>query len=154
MPNLGQLAALTMQNYRKTLADNVTRQCVVTNIMEEHDMITTEDGGREIVVPVLTGLSTSVSTYSGTSPVNNPYQEGIDAAQFTWAHYESGVALSKTDELLNSGEFAVKKLLKAKIQQAEQSLKERLNDDIFNGAGTSGTPAAEIVGLQTLVANT
>ena len=146
--NIGQLAATTLQNYQKTFADNIGRDIALTNHMKANGMVQIEPGGREIVMPIDYANSTAVGTYSGTSNINNPYQEGIDAATYDWVNYYAGVSISKDDELKNSGEFAVKKLIKTKISQAERSLKEKLELDYHTGAGGTGA----VVGLQTLVA--
>jgi hypothetical protein len=146
--NIGQLAATTLQNYQKTFADNIGRDVVLLNHMKANGMVQTENGGRDIVMPLEYGNSTAVGTYSGTSTINNPYQEGIDAAVWDWVNYYAGVSISKDDELKNNGEFAVKKLIKAKIRQAERTLKEKIETDLHTGAG--GTTA--VVGMQTTVA--
>lgn len=148
--NIGQLAATTLQNYQKTFADNIGKDVVLLNHMKANGMVQTEPGGREIVMPLEYANSSAVGTYSGTSTIANPYQEGIDAATYDWVNYYAGVSISKDDELKNSGEFAVKKLIKAKISQAERSLKEKLETDLHTGGGTTSA----VVGLQTLVAAT
>lgn len=148
--NIGQLAATTLQNYQKTYADNIGRDVVLLNHMKANGMVQVEEGGREIVMPLEYGNSTAVGTYSGTSTVTNPYQEGIDAATWDWVNYYGGVSISKDDELKNNGMFAVKKLIKAKIKQSERSLKEKIELDIHTGAG--GTAA--LVGLQSTIAAT
>lgn len=146
--NIGQLAATTLQNYAKTFADNVGRDIVLMNHMKANGMVQVEEGGREVVMPLEYSNSSAVGTYSGTSTVTNPYQEGIDASTWDWVNYYAGVSISKDDELKNNGAFAVKKLIKAKIAQAERSLKEKIELDLHTGAG--GTSA--VVGLQTIVA--
>lgn len=146
--NIGQLAATTLQNYQKTFADNIGRDVVLLNHMKANGMVQVENGGRDIVMPLEYGNSTAVGTYSGTSVIENPYQEGIDAAVWDWVNYYAGVSISKDDELKNNGEFAVKKLIKAKIRQAERTLKETIESNLHTGAG--GTSA--VVGLQTIVA--
>lgn len=148
--NIGQLAATTLQNYQKTFADNVGKDVVLFNHMKANGMVQTEEGGREIVMPLEYGNSTAVGTYSGTSNISNPYQDGIDAATYTWVNYYVGVSISKDDELKNNGAFAVKKLIKAKIGQAERTLRETIETDLHTGAG--GTSA--VVGMQSLVAAT
>jgi hypothetical protein len=54
------------------------------------------------------------------------------------------------DELKNSGEPQVMSLLEAKIKQAELSLSEAINTDLFSGAATDG----DIVGLDTIISTT
>ena len=146
--NIGQLAATTLQNYQKTFADNIGRDVVLMNHMKANGTVQVENGGREIVMPLEYGNSTAVGTYSGTSTIVNPYQEGIDAATYDWVNYYAGVSISKDDELKNNGEFAVKKLIKSKIRQAERTLKEKIELDLHTGAGGTGA----VVGMQSLVA--
>lgn len=147
--NIGQLAATTLQNYQKTFADNISQDVVLLNHMNANEMVQVEEGGREVVMPLQYGNSSAVGTYSGTSTITNPYQEGIDAATYDWVNYYAGVSISKDDELKNNGEFAVKKLIKAKIMQAERTLKETIERDQHTGDGTTG-----VLGLQTIVAAT
>jgi len=146
--NIGQLAATTLQNYQKTFADNIGRDVVLMNHMKANGMVQIENGGREIVMPLEYGNSTAVGTYSGTSTITNPYQEGIDAATYDWVNYYAGISISKDDELKNNGEFAVKKLIKSKIRQAERTLKEKIELDLHTGGGGTGA----VVGTQLLVA--
>ncbi len=144
-PNLGQLASTTLQNYRKTLADNIFKDNVVLNHFMENDGIEYKDGGRTIVVPLMYGVSSSVMAFNGTDTLDISYQEGIDAAEYNWAMYNVSVVITKEDELKNSGKSQIVSLLKAKIMQAENSLKERINNDFFNGSAAS----KEIVGIET-----
>jgi len=148
--NIGQLAATTLQNYQKTYADNIGKDVVLLNHMKANGMVQIEQGGREVVMPLEYGNSSAVGTFSGTSNVVNPYQEGIDAATYDWVNYYGGVSISKDDELKNNGEFAIKKLIKAKIRQSERSLKEKIELDLHTGAG--GTSA--VIGMQSLIAAT
>jgi hypothetical protein len=147
--NIGQVAATTLQNYQKTFADNIGLNIVLFNHMKANDMVQLEEGGRNIVMPLEYANSTAVGTYSGTSTVENPYQEGIDAAVYDWVNYYAGISISKDDELKNNGSFAVKKLIKAKIAQAERSLGETIETHMHTGTG--GTSA--LIGTQLLIAN-
>lgn len=146
-PNLGQLASTTLQNYRKTLADNIFKDNVVLNHFMENGGIDYKDGGRSIVVPLMYGTNSTVMGFTGTDTLDLTYQEGIDAAEYNWAFYNVSVVITKEDELKNSGKSQIVSLLKAKIMQAENSLKERINNDFFNGAAAS----KEMVGLETAV---
>lgn len=147
-PNLGVLASTTLQNYRKTLADNIFKDNVVLNHFMENDGVEKKDGGRSLVVPLMYGTNSTVQAFDGTDNLDVTYQDGIDAAEYNWAFYNASVVLSKTDELKNSGRSQIIDLLKAKIMQAENSLKERINNDFFNGAASD---TKEITGLQTAV---
>lgn len=146
--NIGQLASTTLQKYRPTLTDNIFKKNVLLNHMQENSGVKYEDGGRQIVEPLMYGTNSSVQAFSGTDTLDLTYQEGIDAAIYDWKMYNVSVVITKEDELKNKGTSMVKSLIKAKIMQAENSLMERINNDLFNGAGSD---AKELTGLQTAV---
>lgn len=149
--NLGQLAATTLRNYRKTMVDNIFKENVLLNHIMANGGVEYEDGGRQIVTPLMYGENDTVMPFSGTDLLDVTPQEGIDAATYDWKMYNVAVAFSKEDELKNKGKSAIIKLLKKKIMQAEMSLKSRLNNDLFNGAASN---SKEITGLQTIMDNT
>lgn len=146
-PNLGTLAATTLQNYRKTLSDNIFKDNVVLNHFENNGGVEFVDGGRSIVVPLMYGKNSTAMAFSGTDTLDLSYQDGIDAAEYDWAFYNVSVVITKEDELKNSGKSAVINLLKAKIMQAENSLKELINQDFFTGSSAS----KKIVGIDTAI---
>lgn len=145
--NLGILASTTLQNYRKSLADNIFKDNVLLNHFQNNGGVEYKDGGRTLVVPVMYGTNTTVEAFSGTDTLDLTYQDGIDAAEYDWAMYNVNVVISLEDEAKNAGRSQVVDLLRAKIMQAENSLKERINNDFFNGSSAS----KEIVGLQTAI---
>lgn len=146
--NLGVRASTTLQNYRKTLADNIFKENVVLNHFQENGGIEYKDGGRSIVVPLMYGTNSSVQAFDGSDNLDLTYQSGIDAAEYQWKFYNVSVVITKEDELKNSGKSQVIDLVKAKIMQAENSLKERINNDLFNGAGSD---SKEITGIDTAI---
>lgn len=146
--NLGYLASTTLQKYKETLSDNIFKKNVLLDHMKENGGIEYLDGGRQIVVPLMHGVNDSVMAFSGTDNLNVNYQNGIDAATYDWKLYNVSVIITKEDELKNKGRSQVISLLKAKIMQAENSLSERLNNDLFNGAASD---SKEITGIKTVV---
>jgi len=146
--NLGALASTTLQNYRETLADNIFKDNVVLNHMKANGGVEYKDGGRSIVSPLMYGVNSSVMAFDGTDPLDLTYQGGIDAAEYQWRMYNVSVVFTKEEELKNSGKSQIIDLIKAKIMQAENSIKERINNDLFNGVAAS----KEIDGLDTAIA--
>jgi hypothetical protein len=146
--NLGQVAASTLQNYREELIDNIFVSDALLDHRKRNDGIEKLDGGRSIIVPLMYGTNSTVQAFSGTDNLNVDYQEGIDAAEYSWKLYNVSVVFTKEDELKNKGKSQILSLLKAKIKQAEKSIMERLSNDQFNGAASD---TKEITGLQTAV---
>jgi len=66
-------------------------------------------------------------------------QEGITAAEYQWKQLAASIAISGIEEAKNRGTEAIIKLLNAKIMQAEESIKESLNYQLFSdGTGNGG----------------
>lgn len=146
--NLGLMASTTLQNYRDTMVDNIFKENVLLNHLKENGGVEYKDGGRQLVVPLMYGVSSAVQWFNGTDTLDLTYQTGIEAATYDWAMLNVSVVLTKEEELKNSGKSQIIDLLKAKIMQAENSIKERLNNDLFNGAGST---SKEIDGLDTAI---
>ena len=62
-------------------------------------------------------------------------QEGISAAQFPWRQLFATIAISGLEEAQNNGEEAIINLLRAKVMQAEETQKAKLNR-MLNADGT------------------
>lgn len=146
--NIGQLAATTIENYHETMVDNIFKKHALLNHLKENGGTKMYDGGTKIRVPVMQGSNTTVKAFSGVDTLDLTYQEGIDSAEYDYKFYDVSITFTLTDKLLNSGKSQVIDLLKGKIKQAELSLAERLNDDLFNGAASD---AKEVTGLDTIV---
>jgi hypothetical protein len=95
------------------------------------------------------GTNSTVKAFSGVDTLDLTYQEGMDAAEYDYKFYDVSIVFTLTDRLMNSGREQVIDLLKGKIRQAELSLAERLNDDLYNGAASD---SKEVTGLETIVA--
>ena len=149
--NLGQLAATTLENYHDTMVDNIFKKHALLDHLKKNGGTQMYDGGKSIRVPVMYGTNSTVKAFSGTDTLDLTYQEGIDAAEYDYKFYDVSIVFTLTDRLMNSGRQQVVDLLKGKIRQAELSLAERLNDDLYNGAAAD---SKEVTGLNTIVDET
>jgi len=147
--NLGQIAATTLENYHDTMVDNIFKKHALLNHLKNNGGVKMYDGGRNIRVPVMYGVNSTVKAFSGTDTLDLTYQEGIDAAEYDYKFYDVSITFTLTDRLKNQGKSQVIDLLKGKIKQAELSLAERLNNDLYNGAASD---SKEVTGLDTIVA--
>lgn len=147
--NIGELAATTIENYEKSLQDNIFKDHVLLNHMKENDGVKLYDGGTKIRVPLMYATNTTVKAFSGTDTLDLTYQDTVDAAEYNYKMYDVSIVFTLEDELKNSGTSQMLDLLEAKIKQAEMSLAERLNDDMYNGAASD---SKEVTGIETLIA--
>jgi hypothetical protein len=118
--------------------------------LRSNDGTKTYDGGKAIRVPVMYGTNSTVKAFTGTDTLDLTYQEGMDAAEYPWAFYDVSVVFTLTDSLQNKGKEQVVDLLKGKIKQAELALSEKINTDLFTGAGS----VKAITGMDTAIAAT
>jgi len=151
-PDFNALLSTTLQNYQPTLVDNIFKDLVLLNHLNERGRVQVEDGGTSIVEPLMYAVNNTVSSYSGYDAIDLTPQDGISAAEYQWKQIAASIAISGIEEAKNRGTEAIIKLLNAKVQQAEMSLKSSLNDMLFSdGTGNGGKDfngLGNIVGTQ------
>jgi hypothetical protein len=151
-PDFNALLSTTLQNYQPTLVDNIFKDLVLLNHMNERGRVVVEEGGTSIVEPLMYAVNNTVSSYSGYDTIDLTPQDGISAAEYQWKQMAASIAISGIEEAKNRGTEAIIKLLNAKVQQAEMSLKSSLNDMLFSdGTGNGGKDfngLTNIVGTQ------
>jgi hypothetical protein len=151
-PDFNALLSTTLQNYQPTLVDNIFKDLVLLNHLNERGRVQVEDGGTSIVEPLMYAVNNTVSSYSGYDAIDLTPQDGISAAEFQWKQIAASIAISGIEEAKNRGTEAIIKLLNAKVMQAEMSLKSSLNDMLFgDGTGNGGKDfngLGNIVGTQ------
>ncbi|NCX56041.1 MAG: phage major capsid protein [Burkholderiaceae bacterium] len=147
-PDFNSLLSTTLQNYQPTLVDNIFKDLVLLNHLNERGRVRVEEGGTQIIEPLLYGVNDTVATYSGYDAIDLTPQEGISAAEYDWKQMAASIAISGIEEAKNRGTEAIIKLLNAKIMQAEMSLKTTLNEQLF-GSASAGT---DFNGLGNIVA--
>ena len=136
-PDFNSLLSTTLQNYQPTLVDNIFKDLVLLNHLNERGRVRVEEGGTQIIEPLLYGVNDTVATYSGYDAIDLTPQEGISAAEYDWKQMAASIAISGIEEAKNRGTEAIIKLLNAKIMQAEMSLKTTLNEQLFGSASAS-----------------
>lgn len=149
-PDFNSLLSTTLQNYQPTLVDNIFKDLVLLNHLNERGRVRVEEGGTQIIEPLLYAVNDTVATYSGYDAIDLTPQEGISAAEYDWKQMAASVAISGIEEAKNRGTEAIIKLLNAKIQQAEMSLKTTLNEQLF-GTPSVAPAAKDFNGLGNII---
>jgi hypothetical protein len=150
-PNFGAVLATTLNNYRKTLVDNIfLDRPLAWHLVESKKRVRMEDGGNKIVEPIMYDDGQAVA-YSGWDQIAIATQTGISAAEYDWKQIAATVAISKLEQLQNSGESQVINLVEAKVKQAELTLKNLVNTMLWgDGTGTSSKEWAGLLSYITL----
>ena len=138
-PDFDALLSTTLKNYTPRLEDNIFTNLPLLYWLKEAGHIEKVSGGEKIVEPLLYAVNTTTASYSGYDNISTIPQEGITSAVFDWRQYAVSVAISGIEEAKNRGESQLINLLKAKIDQAEMSLQEKMNEMFFSdGTANAG----------------
>jgi hypothetical protein len=143
------ILSTTMHNYHKTLTDNIFSQRPLLDFYMSKGRVKTLSGGISIVEPVMYAEGDSDSYAEWDQVVVTPANTA-SAAQYDWKQLYATIAISGLEEAQNNGREQIINLLEAKIMQAEETLKQRLNGMLF-GTYASGTPANDFLGLPVIV---
>lgn len=153
--NVDALLSTTLSAVRKKFADNIFTKIPLFMWLKSKAKIT-EDGGASLVVPLMYGKNTTAKSYSGYGIIDVTPSEGLTAAQYIWAQYAATVTISGLEERIqNVGDSAVIKILESKIKQAEMSLRDKLDIDMWATAvtGTNMNTLTTIVDTTTTIGN-
>lgn len=145
--NIGELAASTMEFYHKTFVDNIFKKHVLLDHLKQNGGVKKYSGGRSIRVPVMHAPNSTTQRFGGTDTLNLAYQNTLDVAEYEYKMYNTSITFTLEDELKNAGEAQVMSLLEAKIKQAELSLSESINTDLYSGSDADG----DILGLDSII---
>ena len=108
-----------------------------------------KQGGQKILVPIMYQKSTAVGSYDGYDVLDVTPQQPLTNAEFDWKFYYGTVSIDNPTQLKNRGPGAIINILKARIAQAEMSLADKLDADMFlDGTGNS---SKDVVGLALMV---
>jgi hypothetical protein len=134
------LFSTTLQNYQPTLVDNIFKDLVLLNHLNEKGRVVVEEGGTQIVEPVLYDENGTAAAYADYTPISLTPQDGITSAIYDWKQIAASIAISGIEEAKNRGTEAIIKLLNAKIMQAEMSIKKVVNDFLLSSNDGTTNP--------------
>jgi len=140
MPLTDKATVATRKYLLPTIVDNIYNSNALFVRFRNKKRIL--DGGNQIEQPVLYDKPTA-QTFSGYDTLNMNPVEDMTAAFYNWAMYQVPVMISGTEDLNNSGKYAMVNQLTLACQNAEQALKDKMGTDLF--AASSG--ANDIVGI-------
>ena len=138
--DMNALFSTTLQNYQPTLVDNIFKDLVLLNHLNTGGRVVMEEGGTQIVEPVLYEENTTAASYADYDNILLTPQEGITAAIYNWKQIAASIAISGIEEAKNRGTEAIIKLLNAKIMQAEMSIKKLVNDQLLSSNDGTTNP--------------
>lgn len=105
-----------------------------------------ENGGHDITNPLVVGRNPNVTSYQYYDPLPVAQTNEFDTVRYTWSRVAGSVIISDQEEDENRGESVIFKLMKAKMETLEESIKEKFSEYLY-GAGAGTDP----LGLSALI---
>lgn len=105
-----------------------------------------ESGGYNITNPLTVGRNPTVGSYEYYDEVPVVQTDEFTKVEYTWSRVAGTVIISDQEEDENKGDTAIFKLLKAKLEVLEESIKEKFSTYLY-GAGGGTDP----LGLEVLI---
>jgi hypothetical protein len=145
-PTVNQLVATTLNNYHKTLADNVSNSNAVTALLKQGSRVRVIEGGKAIACP-LTYAEETFAWYQGTELLSRAVKETISEADYAPANAVASVTLSGPDLAKNRGRERIINLLEGKMDNAESTMSNNITKAIYG----DGSVAKSFAGLKAMV---
>ena len=144
-----ELVSTTYRKHYREVADAVTKHNALWRRLHDKGRVRVEDGGLSIVTPLEYQENTTFQRYSGFDTLAVNASDVLTAAEYPWRQAAVNVAASGREMRTNSGETRIINFVKAKIRNAQNTLKNNLSSDIYS----DGTAANQMNGLQALISD-
>ncbi len=105
------------------------------------------DGGTSILQPLNYAQISAGGWYSGADTLSTTDNDVFTSAEYQWKQIYKNITVSRLDELKNSGDSAILKFVKQKVQIAEKSIEDDMGTALYN----AGTDAKAIGGLRLIL---
>jgi hypothetical protein len=146
-PNLSEIVSTTLRHRAPEVANNVLRNNALLMYLNERGNSRPFSGGRTITQPLTYAQNSTYKRYSGYEVLNISPSETITSAEFPIRQAAVAISISGLEMLQNSGREAVIDLLRTRLSNAEDTIKNGLSYDIYS----DGTATGQINGLQSLI---
>jgi hypothetical protein len=140
--NVSTLITTTQENRDiKELQDAVFSRLTLFDHLNKKNKVR-RGGGTSIIVPIRQSKNTTAASYSNYQTIDTTPQDNETAAQFLYKQYAASISLSgKEERVQNKGKYEVLDIVKTKIKDAEDALRDKLNTDMF-----AASPASQDIG--------
>lgn len=136
---INDIVATTLELRSKDIADNVTAHNAALAQMSKKGNVELADGGSEIREHFSFATNGNAGSYSGYDQLPTAAADVLTGAQFSYAQYACPVSFSGLELLKNSGKEQLIDLIKARIDVAESSMQNIINQHMYlDGTGNNG----------------
>jgi hypothetical protein len=151
-PNLTDIVSTTIQNRSRAIADNVTKNNVLTAYLNRRGNRKTFSGGNTILQELSFAENANGGWYSGYDLLPVAAQDVISSAEFAIKQLACPVVMSGLEQLQNAGREQMIDLLEARITVAEATMANLQSQGVYSDGTTYG--GKTLTGLDAAVAIT
>lgn len=101
------------------------------------DRVETEDGGYNITNPLTIGRNPNVTAYEYYDQLPVAQTNEFTSIEYRWSRVAGTVIISDQEEDENTGDSMIFKLMKAKLDVLEESIKEKFSEFLYAAGGGS-----------------
>lgn len=134
---LATVLASVLTRSRKKLIMASVRSNALMAWAFSNDRVEYEDGGYNITNPLTVGRNPNVSAYEYYDQLPVAQTNEFTTVQYTWSRIAGTVIISDQEEDENKGDSAIFKLMKAKLDVLEESIKEKFSEYLYAAGGGS-----------------
>lgn len=146
VPSVATVLHSTLTKSRRKLIMASIKSNALMAWVFANDRVEYEDGGYNITNPLTVGRNPNVASYRYYQNLPVDQTNEFDTVEYGWSRVAGTVIISDQEEDENKGEAAIFKLMKAKMEVLEESIRERFSQYLYAvGGGT------DPLGLGTLI---
>lgn len=142
-----EMVTTTLRHTGADIADNVTNHNALFNLMKRKNKIKTVSGGYEIQEMLEYAENETWQRYGGYEQLNTSASDVLTSAKYEWKQAAVHVTASGRELRMNSGKEAMKNLVKARIQNAKNTIANNMSIDVYS----DGSLSNQINGLANLI---
>lgn len=151
-PGLTEIAATTLRRRSGKIANNMENNNPILFRMEKAGNIKKGVTGRTLVEEIDYAENGTVMRYEGGEPLNTSRAPVLTAFEYDWKQLAVAVIMNGLEEVQNAGPEQVIKLLGAKVDNAERSIRNVVENDLRSDGTANG--GKQIGGLDLLLSET
>ena len=139
----------TLANRRGGIIDNIFEKAVFLSMMKMHGGVKMETGGDTLNTPLRMSKNSSSGSFVDYDLLDVTPQDVITTAQYNWAGLYATISISWMEEQKNSGRHQVFSLLQSKIDDARDTIRDKLNVQLL--ASQPGAGSKDLQSISELI---
>jgi hypothetical protein len=134
------LLSTTLYSIRDSAVDGLYRNLAFLDRAKAGGGIEVVDGGTQIQRPLITTEHSSTTLFqTGYEKVNLSVADVLRPMVYEWCDFAAPIVITKKEEMENSSEYAIIKILEARTKTVMGTLQRQLQTRIFRGTGPIST---------------